>query len=116
MRVLLDECCEAAIADTLRAAEHDVVYAAESYPATSDEVLLAHAHADGRVLITADKEFAQRALQQAKPAAGLVLLRMVAEEPALKAEKVKALLSSSERLAGKMVVLSTKGPRVRPLR
>jgi predicted nuclease of predicted toxin-antitoxin system len=116
VRILLDECCEAAIADALRADGHHVVSAAESYPATSDAILLAHAHADGRVLVTADKEFAQLALHSGKPSAGLVFLRMAYEDPAVKAESVRALISSGERLNGNMTIVSRGGLRVRPLR
>ena len=52
MRFLADECCDAALVDTLRADGHDVLYVVETMSGAEDDVILARAFSEHRVLLT----------------------------------------------------------------
>ena len=57
MRWLADECVDAGLVLHLRADGHDVAYMAEIMPAASDLEVVTRARAEGRVLLTEDKDF-----------------------------------------------------------
>ena len=52
MRFLADESCDFAVVTALRAARHDVTAIVEINPDAEDDVVLALARSDGRVLLT----------------------------------------------------------------
>lgn len=64
MRLLVDENVPIASAIALRAAGHDVYSASESDAGTVDDVLLARAHAEDRLLIAFDRDFGDLAVRQ----------------------------------------------------
>lgn len=57
MRFLADESCDFAVVTALRNAGHDITAIAESSPGVEDEVVLALARSEARVLLTEDKDF-----------------------------------------------------------
>ena len=57
MKVLLDSCVWGGAADALRKAGHDVVWAGDWDEDPGDEVILATAHLECRVMVTLDKDF-----------------------------------------------------------
>ena len=57
MRLFADENTPDVIVQWLRDAGHDVTWAAELQPGETDEAWLSVAEAEGRLLITADKDF-----------------------------------------------------------
>ena len=58
MKVLLDTCVAGAlVSPALTEAGHDVVWAGDWDSDPGDEAILAHAHREGRVLVTLDKDF-----------------------------------------------------------
>ena len=59
MKVLLDACVAAEARDSLRATGHEVVWAGDWREDPGDETILARAHAEGRVLVTLDKDFGE---------------------------------------------------------
>lgn len=74
MKVLLDTCvCPLAIAE-LEGAGHDVVWSGDWPEDPGDEEILARAYAEGRVLVTLDKDFGELAVVGQKPHCGIVRL------------------------------------------
>ena len=73
MLFLADESCDFAVVTALRAAGHDVAAIVEIDPGAEDEVVLARARSESRVLLTEDKDFGL--LAYAGGTAGVVLIR-----------------------------------------
>ena len=63
MRLLADENFPLPTIEALRQAGHDVTWVRTDLPGTGDAALLDIAEADGRVLLTLDKDFWQLAIQ-----------------------------------------------------
>ena len=77
MRFLADENFPADIVWALRTAGNDVVWIHEIAPGDSDQNVLAYAQADGRVLLTFDKDFGELAYRaQLRATCGVVLFRL----------------------------------------
>jgi predicted nuclease of predicted toxin-antitoxin system len=117
LKLLVDECCRRSLVEALRSAGHDVLWAAETASGTRDAALLTRAVAEHRVLITEDKDFGELALHLDGPIAGVVLLRFVQRDPVVAAERLIRLLAGFPgAVEGKLVVLTDKRTRFRPLR
>jgi len=67
MRILADENFPLPIVNALRSQGHDVLWARTACPGLKDRLLLERAEADGRLVITLDKDFWQLALQRPQP-------------------------------------------------
>ena len=78
MRFLADESCDFAVVVALRTAGHDVKAVVEHAPAAADDVVLALAHGEGRILLTEDKDFGQLAYAGGHGTAGVILIRFPA--------------------------------------
>ena len=76
MRLLADENMEVASVAWLREMGHDVLWAAEDFPATPDADVLQRANAESRILITRDRDFGQLAFGERRVAHGIILLRL----------------------------------------
>lgn len=74
MKVLLDTCVWGKAAVELIAAGHDVVWAGDWPDDPGDELILAAAKSEGRVLITLDKDFGELAIVRGLPHSGIVRL------------------------------------------
>ncbi|HVP49347.1 MAG TPA: DUF5615 family PIN-like protein [Bryobacteraceae bacterium] len=95
MRILADEDFPRPIVESLRKQGHDVVWARTDCPGLRDRALLERAEADGRVVLTLDKDFWQIALQRPIPLkrCGVILFRTFPAVP----EHVKPLVDSTLR-------------------
>ena len=62
----------------LRTAGHDVTAVVELAPAAADDVVLALARGEGRILLTEDKDFGQLAYAGWHGTAGVILIRFPA--------------------------------------
>jgi predicted nuclease of predicted toxin-antitoxin system len=62
MKLLLDTCVWGGARPEIEAAGHDVVWAGEWPEDPGDEEILGRAQAEGRILVTLDKDFGQLAL------------------------------------------------------
>jgi len=94
-----------AVVRALRAAGHDVVAIAELDPAISDDAVFARSSADGRLLISEDKDFGRFAAAEGD-FPGVVLLRFDARARALIVKAAVDLFASyGDSLLGSMVVL-----------
>jgi len=75
MKLLIDSSAWGGVSQELRAAGHDVIAVADVWADDpGDDVILTHAHAEGRVLVTRDKDFGTLAIQQGRPQAGIIRL------------------------------------------
>lgn len=75
MRLLADENLHAGIVAWLRLNGHDVTYAAETLRGEPDEVVLARAREEIRVVVTDDKDFGDLVVRRRLSTAGVLLLR-----------------------------------------
>lgn len=75
MRLLLDECCGQRLATALRAAGYDLRHVRDAHCGADDEAVLALSRAQGRILVTNDRDFGELAVGNGDPVPGLILLR-----------------------------------------
>lgn len=78
MRFLADESCDFAVVRALRSVGYDVSAIVEIHPGVEDEVVLALARSEVRVLLTEDKDFGKLAYVDGQDTAGVVLVRFPA--------------------------------------
>ena len=74
MKVLLDTCVWGGAKDVVSSGGHDVVWAGDWPQDPGDQEILAQAHAEGRVLVTLDKDFGELAVVRGHPHSGIVRL------------------------------------------
>jgi len=117
VRFLADECCDTATVDALRDDGHDVLYVIESLRGATDDIVLEHAFAENRVLLTEDKDFGELVYRLRYPAYSVILLRFEVQDAMLKIPRLRALLiHEGARIPGAFVVLDSIKVRIRPLR
>lgn len=109
MRFLVDECCGPPIAAWLRERDHDVRCVVDVAPGMLDMDVLAWAHREQRILVTADKDFGARVFDRGEPHSGVILLRVDDERPAILIAVLAAVLDRlGEKMAGRFVVASER--------
>jgi predicted nuclease of predicted toxin-antitoxin system len=74
MKILLDTCVWGGVREALRARCYDVIWTGEWESDPGDEEILELANAQGRILVTLDKDFGELAIVQQKPHCGIVRL------------------------------------------
>ncbi len=117
MKLLADECCDAALVTALRSDGHDVLYAVESLRGAIDDEILGRANNEGRILLTEDKDFGELVYRLKRSAYGVVLLRFDVADRALKVPRIRNFLNSQpNQIPGTFVVIDPEKIRVRPLR
>ena len=117
MKLLADECCDAALVAALRSDGHDVFFVVESLRGATDDEVLRRADDEGRVLLTEDKDFGELVYRLKRPARGIILLRFDVVDCALKTPRLRSLLKDQpHQLPGAFVVIDKDKMRIRPLR
>ena len=82
MRLLVNENVTGTVIEELRQRGHDVFSVKESMRAAKDDVILAHAQAEQRILITYDKDFGELAFRGQLPStSGVILFRLSGPDP-----------------------------------
>ena len=119
MRILADESVE--VVARLRSQGHDVAYIPEASAGIRDDKVLARANAEGRVLLTEDKDFGDLAFFYGNRSAGIVLLRTHGADVEAKADLVADALETHEDELTKepphfVVLRRGRPPRSRSLR
>jgi predicted nuclease of predicted toxin-antitoxin system len=76
MRVLVDECTGPAVASWLKAQGHDVLSAFDEARGASDDGLLERARAEGRILVTNDRDFGVKVFRDRQSPRGVIFLRL----------------------------------------
>ena len=106
MRFLADESCDFIVVTALRAVGHDVSAIVEINPGAEDEVVLALARSETRVLLTEDKDFGLLPYAMRHETAGVVLIRFpVRARSALGQSIVDVVAELGDRIAGAFVVV-----------
>jgi predicted nuclease of predicted toxin-antitoxin system len=110
---LADESCDFAVVRTLRAAGHDVLAISERARGAADQVVIAMAVAEQRILITEDTDFGQLVYAHAHASSGVVLIRFPACARRELATQVLQLVDQAgDRLTGAFVVVQPGRTRV----
>jgi len=100
----------------LRNAGHDVLWIRESTPGSPDEIVLAQAKAEDRLLLTFDKDFGSLVFRRGKTvAAGLVLFRISQPSAMAVAVAVTRVLESRSDWRGHFSVVDDRTVRMRPM-
>lgn len=100
----------------LRQAGVDVEAVAELMPGVSDTAVLQHAVADGRWLVTFDRDYGELVFARTvQPPAAIIYLRQGTYAPAWAAEPVLQLLARADFVAGHLVVVDGRSVRRRAL-
>jgi len=114
MKLLLDTCVWGGARRELVAAGHDVVWSGEWAEDPGDDEILARALADGRVLVTLDKDFGELAIVRGQAHCGVVrLVNFSAGMQATACLQVLALHGDALE-AGAIVTAEPGRLRVRP--
>ena len=111
MKFLIDRCAGFRLAQWLRDQGHDVVESRERGPDPGDRVLLEWAAAEGRVLVTMDKDFGEFLFVENVSHSGLVRLPDVPANNRITLMK-KVLADHSEELSQRSIV-TVRGGRIR---
>lgn len=102
--------------EALRRAGHDVAWVRTDAPGSTDPQVLARAAAEGRLLLTFDKDFGNLAFHAGLPAGcGIVLFRLAAASSAELAAQVEAAVASRTDWAGHFSVVEPGRVRMRLL-
>ena len=113
MKFLADESVHAGVTLALRNAEHDVIAIAEQAPQTSDEDVATLAKAEGRILLTEDRDFGRLIYALAQEAVGIVYMRYPAGTRKAFARAVTKFVADHEDdLVGSFVVLQPGRSRI----
>jgi predicted nuclease of predicted toxin-antitoxin system len=117
MRFLADETVSRVVIERLRADGQDIISVAETKPSAPDDEILNAAEADGRILITGDRDFGEMVVRQRLELRGVPLLELDRLTNAMRADAVAEVVSAhAERLDGNLVVVEPGRIRIRPLR
>ncbi len=114
MKLLLDSCVWGGAMVPLRQSGHDVIWAGDWAQDPGDEVILAMAYQDGRILVTIDKDFGELAIVQGTPHCGIIrLVNWRARQQAIACQQVLDRFGQ-ELLAGAIITAEPGRVRIRP--
>lgn len=114
LRFLVDECAGHAIVAHLRHLGYDVITVAEMMPGADDNHVLAAAHEQQRILVTADKDFGDKVFREQQPHAGILLIRPPDNFTATKIRILDRVLHQyASLLNGNFVVATDQHIRIR---
>jgi len=117
MKLLADECCDAALVAALRVDGHDVLFVVESMPGSTDDEVLRQAYDEDRILLTEDKDFGDLVYRLKRHTRGIILLRFDVVDRALKLPRLRSLLENQPTsIPGAFVVMDKAKIRIRPFR
>ena len=95
---------------------HNVVWVRIDAPGSSDQEVLQHAQAEGRIVITFDKDFGEMAFRWGLPASsGIILFRIPTSSPAHVARVAASVLETRADWAGHFAVVEEDRIRMSPL-
>lgn len=97
----------------LRRAGHDVTAISEIAPTTDDEIVIAMACEDQRILLTEDRDFGQLVFAHGHPTAGIIYVRFRrAERGSIGSRIVEVVTQLESRLLGAFVVVTPGRVRI----
>jgi predicted nuclease of predicted toxin-antitoxin system len=111
-----DECFSGKIVRALIDAGFDVVRAVDLCPSGDDEVVLALAYAQGRILLTEDYDFGDLCIRFGLPTRGVVIVSVKSLSSASQCARVgQCLTDLGDRVHGAFVTIEPARVRLRPL-
>jgi predicted nuclease of predicted toxin-antitoxin system len=115
MNFLLDENVDARLEELLTEQDHNVTRVGTDYPAgLPDRAVLSIAHAEGRILITNDRDFGELVFRLRQPHQGVILLRLGDYAPlVLITQRVTDVLSRYADELNQFFVVTPRAVRVR---
>ena len=112
MRFVVDECTGPAVAAWLQSQGHDVFSVYDSAPGLDDQDVAAKALAEGRILITNDKDFGEQVYREGRAHRGVILLRLADERSANKIAVLRRFLEQyGDQAQNAFVVVTEKRVR-----
>jgi predicted nuclease of predicted toxin-antitoxin system len=116
MKILAHENLPASVIRSLRDRGHDVLSAKESMRSEADDVILARAQSEERLVVTQDKDFGELAFRYGLPAScGVILFRLSGDDPDAEIARMVAVIESQADWSGQFAVATDDRVRVRPL-
>jgi predicted nuclease of predicted toxin-antitoxin system len=113
MRFLVDECTGPVVAQWLRLQQHDVFSVYDEARGLDDEAVLQRADAEGRILITNDKDFGELIFREGLPHKGILLLRLENQAPAKQIAALQRVLAGhGDQLANHFAVVTESAIRI----
>ena len=113
MKFLVDVNVGVTVVNDLRAAGHDVVYVAAIDERMEDPDILKNAAAEGRVVITIDKDFGKHIFADEMPHAGIIRLPSVRREQRVKLVRTVLERYSEALQKGAIVTVTMTKIRIR---
>ena len=116
MRLLANENFPGLAIATLRSRGHDVAWIREDSPGIDDRAVLSRATAEGRILITFDKDFGELIFRLGLNApSGVILFRIPPDSPSVVTQTAVTVLESRTDWAGHFSAVEEKRVRMTPL-
>jgi predicted nuclease of predicted toxin-antitoxin system len=116
MRFLANENVPLATITALRERAHDVIWIRTAAPGSSDEDILSRGVAEGRIVITFDKDFGEPAFRSHLPSqCGIILFRIQGKSSENMAKVVVSAIESRSDWIGHFSVIEEHLIRMRPL-
>jgi predicted nuclease of predicted toxin-antitoxin system len=114
VKVLVDSCVSGDAAEELRTAGHDAAWAGAWPRDPGDDEILARAYSEGRVLVTLDKDFGEKAVVRGMPHSGI--MRLTGLRSVEHGRACVAVLEryGAELAAGALVTVEAGRVRIRP--
>jgi predicted nuclease of predicted toxin-antitoxin system len=114
MKLLADENVDFSVISRLRGSGHEVISIAEESPGLSDQNVLARAIAEGKLLITGDKDFGELVYRHGQHHSGVLLMRLSGVPDHDKGTLVcQAMDQYGDQLSGAFSVLEPTELRIR---
>jgi predicted nuclease of predicted toxin-antitoxin system len=111
-----DECFSGRIIDALRHAGFDIVRATDVCQSAEDSVVLAAAHAQGRILLTEDYDFGELCVRLGLPTRGVVIVSVKKLSAVSQGARVaQSLATLGNRVEGAFVTIEPARIRLRSL-
>ena len=102
--------------DLLRVEGHDVLWVLTAFGGAADEIVLSRATAEGRILLTFDKDFGELAFRYGLPSTcGVILVRFMLGSPEEFSHRIIRILESRVDWSGIFAVVEPGRVRIRPL-
>lgn len=106
MLILTDENISPVIVTALEAAGHDILAAATAMSGASDKAIVERANADGRILVTEDKDFGELAFKHEHRPLAIIRLALPGARMSQKAARLCEVLDRrSDEILGHAVVI-----------
>lgn len=116
-KLLADENIPAKAIDTLRGAGYDLLSIQETAAGISDEEVLRIAVAQGRILVTFDRDYGELIFGEGhEPPPSIIYFRAFPAGPGEVSDAVLSLLADPHPIGGAMVIVSNQGIRRRRFR